>query len=164
MIVIRQGRFAVEEGCQHSPAHFAQAIAEAQRRMIEGLKSRPEGTYEYVNKGPGFAGFLLQGPFEHWHVSEDCTPDRGTINPPKPPPSGELSDDVLKNYRRIAAKYEAADKALAARELTGVANGLVDFVLKAHFKRVVSPGYRVHVPDLHEVRAVNAAHRLTSRR
>jgi hypothetical protein len=161
-LVIRQGRFSVEEGVQSSPVHFAQAIAEAQRRMIEGLKSRPEGAYEYVDRGPGFAGFLLEGPYEHLAASEDMTPDRGTLAPPPPPSLSEVSDEVLANYRRLCRKYEAADKALAARELTGVATDLVDFVLKAHFRRMLSPGFRVHVPYQHEVAAVNAAHRLAT--
>lgn len=160
IMVVRQGRFCVEEGILSSPGHFATAIADAQRRMIEGLRSRPEGSYEYVDSGPTFKGFLLVKQDFHVEASEDVTPDRGSFSPPPPPSLSECSDEVLRNYQRVCRKYEQADKALAAREITGVSGALVDFVLKAHFRRVLQSGYRVHVPFQHEVRAVNAAHRL----
>lgn len=159
-LVIRQGRFCVEEDLLASPIHFHRAIRDAQARMIDGLRSRPEGSYDYVDAGPTFRGFLLEKQDFHVEASDDVTPDRGTLAPPPPPSLSEVSEDVLRNYQRLCRKYELADKALAAREITGVSGALTDFVLKAHFRRVLHTGYRVHVPHRHEVRAVNAAHRL----
>jgi hypothetical protein len=140
-IVRRRGRFAMDVDCARSPPHRQAAIDEAFTRMVKGLLVRPEGSYVYVERVPGgaFEGRQISKPLEHFEYSEDVSPDPGTVSSPDP------RDDVA--FKR----WERAEHKRIAK---GLMPDLVDFVITAHFKRKINPGFRVHVPHQHEVQAV----------
>lgn len=139
ILVKRRGRFAMDVDCARSPAHREAAIDKAFHEMVEGLKHRPEGSYEYVSSGPEFSGRKVGPPLEHFEFSPDVSPDPGTV----PPPHGD---------RDAHARWERAEATRRARGLD--THDLVDFVLTAYFRKSVKPGFRVHVPYQSEVRAI----------
>jgi hypothetical protein len=128
--------------CAKSPPHREQAIRTAWERMLEGLRHRPDGPYEYVHAGRGceFEGRRLSPPLEHFEFTEDVTPDPGVVHAPNPVDREQYD------------RWERAEKRRRARGLTHPY--LVDFVITAHFRKPVKPGFRVHVPFQHEVQAV----------
>lgn len=161
VVVIRTGRYAMEVACALSPVHFMRAIHEAQERMIAGLARHPDGAYEYLGsvRGGRFEGFLVRGPFHHQHTVEDVSADLGPrFKPPSPPPL-DATEEQLRNYLDVVAKFEAAEHARTARTLGEGDEPLVDYVLKAHFRRAHRGGHRIHLADQHEVVAISRAAR-----
>ena len=126
--------------CARSPVHREAAINKAWPEMLRGLEHRPDGPYTYVERGPEFSGRQVSQPLEHFEFSEDVTPDPGTV----PPPNMHDPD--------ARARWERAEHRRRAQTLNYP--HLVDFVITAHFKKPVKPGFRVHVPYQHEVQAI----------
>lgn len=137
-----QGRFSVPAECSATTTEIAEHGLEAfphlqwyveheQEKMIDGL--RRQGS-EYQKEH----GFNLEGPMPHLVFSTDTAPDPGPLPPPHPKYAGyELTD----RYRTELARWEAAEKARAARRM-GDTPELVDYCLIGIFRQKLPRSFR----------------------
>ena len=155
VMVIRQGRFSMERSMLKSRLHTMHCFREMQLKMIEGMKHHKDGTYEYVESGPNFKGWIYEGPMEHMPFSENIGPPSVTLKLP-PPPGKDSTLEQRQNYAEAVKEYMEKERASAAPAVDSDSD-LVDFVIKAHFKRMVSPGYRIHIPSQSDINTLGVA-------